>query len=305
MKILLIGYSSLSRQKIIKTFLKNKISFSIASKTTHSKIYGAYAQFKNYDEGLKKSGADVVYISLPNSLHYYWALKSLRAGFHVVVDKPICEKTNELKKLITLAKKKKKLLAEAIFFNYHKQIKSTKIQINNLENIKNIHANFIIPYPNKSSILISKKLAGGALMDMGPYAAAIPRVFSFKKIISKKVIIVKNDFKLITQFNLLCEYKKMTYSACFKFGGEYHNELFLHTENKSIKLERIFSPPNDQKLSLFIKKNGVTKIIKIKEDNSFENFFVEVLNKIHNKDFFYYISQMKADMYFRDKILRI
>ena len=303
MKILLIGYSNLARQKIIKTFIKKKITFCVASKTAYKKIQGAYAQFKDYDEGLKKSGADLVYISLPNSLHYYWALKSLKAGFHVLVDKPICEKKIELKKLISCANKQKKLLAEAIFFNYHKQIKLAKIQIKNLNNLRKIHANFTIPYPKKNSILVSRKLGGGVLMDMGPYAAALPRIFSNKKNISKKVIITKSKSKLVTEFNLLCEYPKLTYSACFKFGGEYHNELFLHTDKKSIKLERVFSPPNDQILSLYIKKNGLIKIIKVKKDNSFENFFTEVLNKIKNKDFFYYVIQMQNDMNFRDKVL--
>ena len=238
-------------------------------------------------------------------MHYYWALKSLKAGFHVLVDKPICEKTNELKKLVFFANKNKKLLAEAIFFNYHRQIKSAKIEIKDLDNIRNIHANFIIPYPDKNSILVSKKLAGGALMDMGPYASAVPRIFSNKKSISKKVIIRKSKSNLVTEFNLLCEYPKMTYSACFKFGGEYHNELFLHTDNKSVKLERVFSPPNDLSLSLFVKKDSSVNIIKIKKDNSFENFFSEFLSKIQKKDYFYYISQVQADMYFRDKILKV
>ena len=304
MKVLLIGYSNLARQKIIKTFIKKKIFFCVASKTTYNKIYGAYAQFKDYDEALKKSGADIVYISLPNSLHYYWALKSLKAGFHVLVDKPICEKTNELKKLVFFANKNKKLLAEAIFFNYHRQIKSAKIEIKDLDTIRNIHANFIIPHPNKSSILVSKKLAGGALMDMGPYAAAVPRIFSNNQSISKKVIIRKNKSNLVTEFNLLCEYPKMTYTACFKFGGEYHNELFLHTEKKTIKLERVFSPPNDRSLSLSVKKNSSINIIKIKKDNSFENFFSEVLSKIQNEDYFYYINQVQDDMCFRAKILK-
>jgi len=188
LKVLLIGYSNIAKKKIIKTFLKNKIKFCVASKTENKKIKGAYNQFTNYTEGLKKSDADIAYISLPNSLHYYWALKSLKAGYHVLVDKPICKKKNELKKLIFFAKKNKKLLAEATFFNYHKQIKLAKIKIGNLKNIKHIHANFIIPYPNKGSILISKKMNGGALMDMGPYAAAVSRIFGQKKIISKKII---------------------------------------------------------------------------------------------------------------------
>lgn len=304
MKILLLGYSNIARRKIINVFLKKNIPFCVASKTFDKKIPGAYAQFGSYKEGLEKSGANIVYISLPNSLHYYWAIQSLKARYHVIVDKPICEKNNELKKLIFFAKKNKKLLAEANFFNYHRQIKVAKMQIKNLKNIENIHVNFVIPLPNKNSILMSKKLAGGALMDMGPYAAAISRIFSKTKLISKKVFFKKNKFNLITEFSLLCEYTSMTYTALFKFGGEYHNELFIHTKKKSIKLEKVFSPPSDKDLLLTIKNNNQIKKIKIKKDDSFENFFIEILKKIRSGNFLYYLDQVQKDLNFRNKILK-
>ena len=53
-------------------------------------------------------------------------------------------------------------------------------------------ANFIIPKPTKKSILMSKKLQGGVLMDMGPYISAIPRLFNLKRLVSKKIEIKKN-----------------------------------------------------------------------------------------------------------------
>ena len=46
---------------------------------------------------------------------------------------------------------------------------------------KKIYAKFVIPKPDKKSILMSKKLQGGVLMDMGPYISSIPRLFDLKK----------------------------------------------------------------------------------------------------------------------------
>ena len=51
---------------------------------------------------LKNSDADIVYISLANSNHYFWAKKVLEAGFHLIVDKPITTNPGEVKKLINL-----------------------------------------------------------------------------------------------------------------------------------------------------------------------------------------------------------
>ena len=103
-KVLLLGYSDLAKNKLIKTFINNKIQFSVASKSEKKNISGAYEQFQSYEEGLKHSLADIVYISLPNSFHYKWAKKALNYGYHVVIDKPICENLGRVKSLIKIAK---------------------------------------------------------------------------------------------------------------------------------------------------------------------------------------------------------
>ena len=64
-------------------------------------------QFSNYEVALSSSSANIVYISLPNSLHFNWAKKALLAGYHVIIDKPLAYKLSETRKLIKLAKKKK------------------------------------------------------------------------------------------------------------------------------------------------------------------------------------------------------
>ena len=98
--LLLIGYSNIARKRLINVFLKNKIPFSVASKTFLKKINGAYKQFSDYNKALKTSGANIVYISLPNSLHFYWAKKAILNGYHVIVDKPICYKISKQKVLL-------------------------------------------------------------------------------------------------------------------------------------------------------------------------------------------------------------
>ena len=50
---------------------------------------------------------DAVYIPLPNSLHYEWISYSLKKDLHVLVEKSMCSKKNDVKKLNLIAKKKK------------------------------------------------------------------------------------------------------------------------------------------------------------------------------------------------------
>ena len=77
-KILLIGYSNIARKRLIQTFLKKNISFCVASKSFKKRIKGSYQQFSDYNQALRQSGADIVYLSLPNSMHFSWS-KNIKA----------------------------------------------------------------------------------------------------------------------------------------------------------------------------------------------------------------------------------
>ena len=252
---LLIGYSNIARKRIVNVFLKNKLDFSVASISFTQKIKGAKKQFENYEDALLNSGANIAYISLPNSMHFKWAKKALSLGYHVIIDKPMCYKLSETKKLIALAQKKRKLLSEAIFFNYHEQIKKVIGLTKKTKEINKLNANFTIPLPTNRSILMSKKLQGGAIMDMGPYAASIHRIFFNQNITHSKISVKKNKNYLPTSFKLEIKYKEKSYSGLFKFGGKYKNEVEIFTNKEKFSIERVFSPPDDLKLNLMILKN--------------------------------------------------
>lgn len=300
-KVLLLGYSNIARKRLIKVFLKKNIQLSVASKSYKKKIKGIHKQYSNYDEAINNSDANIVYISLPNSLHYNWAKKALLNGYHVIVDKPICYKVFETKELIKIAKLKKKLLSEAIFFNYHKQLQKVKKILSN-NRLISIKAKFIIPLPHQNSLLMSKKFKGGAILDMGPYAASIHRIFFNKKIISTKIIIKKNLKNLPISFEVKIKYKKNKYYGLFEFGKEYKNELIFYTNKKTLSINRVFSPPDDLNLNLKIIEKNKEKNIKILNDNCFENYLIELLEKINKKKYYFYLKQIKQDHIFRDKI---
>ncbi len=303
-KILLIGYSNIARKRYIKTFIKNKIPFCVASKSFKEKIKGAYKQFDDYNKALQQSHANIVFLSLPNSLHFYWSKKILKSGFHLIVDKPITTRIGELDQLISIAKKRKLLLSEATYFNYHKQFEFLKKSVGNLKNVKHVFANFTIPMPGQKTILLSKKLKGGALMDMGPYAAAINRIF-FKENLNQKDIIIKKNLKgLVISFDISIKYETKIFIGTFRFGSEYKNNLTVYTDKEFIELNRVFSPPEDLRLSIVIDKKDKSKIVKIKKDNCFENFFLEVIKNLKEKKFSFYFNQMLKDESLRLKLIK-
>ena len=303
-KILLIGYSNIARKRYIKTFIKNKIPFCIASRSSKEKIKGAYKHFNDYSKALNQSNANIVFLSLPNSMHFYWSKKILESGFHLIVDKPITTRIGELVQLISIARKRKLLLTEATFFNYHKQFEFLKKSIGRLNNVKYVLANFTIPMPGQKTILLSKKLKGGALMDMGPYAAAINRIF-FKENLKQGDVIIKKNLKgLVISFDTYFKYQTKIFIGTFRFGNEYKNNLTVYTKKGFIEINRAFSPPEDLGLKIIIDKNDKSKIVKIKKDNCFENFFLEVIKNLKEKKFSFYHNRMLKDESFRLRLTK-
>ena len=302
MKILILGYSKIVKKRIFRVFKEKKIELFVASKSHNNQIQGVKRQFKSYENAIKKCKPNLVYISLPNSKHFYWAKKSLNYKCNTIVDKPITSNEKQLKELINLSKKNNKLLAESTFFNYHLQMKKI-IKIHKKDKFKKINANFIIPKPNKNSILMSKKLQGGVLMDMGPYISAIPRLFNLKTLISKKIKIKKNKDKLIISIKFSLNFKEGKYNGLFKFGGTYKNQIKISNKNDVSIVNRVFSPPDDENLNLDYISKKRKKNIKMKKDNCFRNFFIEILKVIKEKKYSFYYKRMEQDVIFRSNLI--
>ena len=303
LKILILGYSNIFKKRILNVLIKKGIKFSVASKSSSNKVNKAYSWFRSYDLALSHSNADLVYISLPNSYHFYWAKKALEKGYHVVVDKPISENILQAKKLIQIAKNKKKLIAEATFFNYHKQFNQSFQKLGGIKNLTHVNANFIIPSPQEKSILMSKKLSGGCFMDMAPYAAAVARLFCAGKLIKIYKNIKKNNKGLITSFNFFCIYEKTSYAGSFSFGGEYDNSLSLHTSKNYIHLNNVFSPPSKKRLKIIIREKNLVKDKIVKKDDIFENFMKKIKISIKKKKFDFFYKIILEDSKFKEKIL--
>lgn len=171
----------------------------------HEEKIRKFTDFKVYstdlDSFLKDPKIDVVYIALPNSLHYEYALKALKANKHVMLEKPFCTNYKQAKTLVDYAKKHKLFLFETIMTKYEPCYIKAKKEIKNIGDIKVIEANFS-QYSRKydkfkKGIILPAfdfNLAGGALMDLGVYNIhfivgmfGLPKHVDYKANISRKI----------------------------------------------------------------------------------------------------------------------
>ena len=78
---------------------------------TAAEKYGIPEAFSDYRELLRSPNVDVVHIASPNRFHYEMALAALRAGKHVICEKPLAMNTRETVPIVKLARASGKLFA--------------------------------------------------------------------------------------------------------------------------------------------------------------------------------------------------
>ena len=76
--------------------------------TTLKSVYPAVGQareYTDYKDMLKSEELDAVLVSTPHTLHYEHAMAAIRAGLHVLVEKPLVCRVDHARKLIAAAEK--------------------------------------------------------------------------------------------------------------------------------------------------------------------------------------------------------
>jgi predicted dehydrogenase len=138
--------------------------------------------YDNYDELLADPEIQVVYIPLPNHLHHPWTLRALRAGKHVLCEKPLACNAREAKEMADAAESSGLLLMEAFMYRFHPRSQRIKdmIKAGNIGSPRLMRSAFC--YHMEDTLLESGECArlkpdmgGGALLDVGCYGVSVTR----------------------------------------------------------------------------------------------------------------------------------
>ena len=132
---------------------------------------------RTYNDLLDDPDIDAIYNPLPNSLHAEWTIRALKAGKHVLCEKPFASNTREGEEMANVAHETGLILSEAFAYRYHPLTAHVKeiIASGELGTIKHIDAQFCFLLPSPNNIRFKYELAGGALMDCGCYPVSLIR----------------------------------------------------------------------------------------------------------------------------------
>lgn len=124
-----------------------------------------------YAELVAHPDVDAVYVGLPASHHHHWSLEALRAGKHVLCEKPFTCGVGQAEELVAVAAHEGLVCCEAFHYRYH-PLMARVLEIcrsGALGRIERLEGTFFAPIGDLSDIRYVLALGGGAVMDLGCY----------------------------------------------------------------------------------------------------------------------------------------
>ncbi len=132
----------------------------------------------SYEAMLNDPEIDVIYNSLPNHLHAEWSIKALRAGKHVLCEKPIALTLPELDSMSQAAQETGNVLAEAFMYRHHAQTLKVKEIVDSgaLGKIQLIKGAFTFTLQRENNYRWADQMGGGSIWDVGCYPISFARI---------------------------------------------------------------------------------------------------------------------------------
>jgi xylose dehydrogenase (NAD/NADP) len=145
-----------------------------------AKDLGIARHFGSYEALLADPDIDAVYVPLPNSLHAEWSIAAVRAGKHVLCEKPLSATAGEARAMFDAARQHGVRLVEG--YPYRAQPQTLKLREllagGIIGDIRLIQATFGFTLPASDNIRLDPRLAGGALMDVGVYPVSLAQMIA-------------------------------------------------------------------------------------------------------------------------------
>jgi predicted dehydrogenase len=185
----LVGLGSLSKNQLAPAF-QNATRCRLAGLVSgHRDKAEAWAQqygvptasiynYETFDRVASNPDVDVVYVVLPNSMHAEYTIRALRAGKHVLCEKPMAVSVKECEDMIAAARAAKRLLAIGyrLHFEPHNLEMRRLARERTLGALKAVEASGGFRIGDPTQWRLDRALSGGgSLMDIGIYALQAAR----------------------------------------------------------------------------------------------------------------------------------
>jgi predicted dehydrogenase len=213
------------------------------------KYYGSYEELLEDDE------VEAIYNPLPNHLHVPWTIKCMEAGKHVLCEKPIALKIEDVKKLIEVRDKTGVKAGEAFMVKTHPQwLRALEIvksgQIGDLRAVTGFFSYFNTDPNNIRNIL---DVGGGSIWDIGCYPVTTSR-FVFGEEPRRVVSLIERDpeMKIDRLASVILDFPSGQATFTSSTQLVLYQKMIIFGTKSRIEIEIPFNAPADRPCRIYI-----------------------------------------------------
>jgi predicted dehydrogenase len=174
-RLLLAGARESDRADVIAVASRDQ-----ARAEAYAREHGIERAYGSYEALLGDPDVQAVYISLPNSLHVEWSIRALEAGKHVLCEKPLDRRPEEVERGFDAAERAGRILTEAFMYRHNPQTAKLVELVRDgaVGTLRLVRSAFSFSLGDPENVRLAAGLDGGALMDVGCYCVSGSRLLA-------------------------------------------------------------------------------------------------------------------------------
>jgi predicted dehydrogenase len=219
-----------------------------------AKQLGINKAYGSYDELLADPDIDAIYNPLPNHMHIDWTIAALKAGKHVLCEKPFGMNAKDAARVLKFVGKQH--VMEAFMVRFHPQWLKARdiVRSGKIGELKAVQVFFAYNNVDPKNIRNIAEIGGGAAMDIGGYGILSGR-FTFEAEPKRVVSLVDRDpnfgtdrlMSIIADFG---EGRQLTFTVSTQLAP--HQHVTLAGTRGRVEILIPFNAPQGERLRLIV-----------------------------------------------------
>lgn len=237
-----------------------------------------------YQNVVDRADVEAVYIPLPSGLHVEWAARALRAGKHVLVEKPFAPTLEEAEWLTRLADERGLVVMENFAFTHHSRhlavrsmVEGGRIGVPRL-----ITADFGIPPRPATDIRYRAELGGGALFDVGVYTVRAVQEFCGSELTVEAAWEGRDEeFGVDVTGHALLAAPELTARVGYGFVHSYRSSYGIWGSAGHISVGRAYTHPSDVPSLVHIESEGRSRTLEFGPEDQLVSLLTAFVRAVH------------------------
>ncbi|MCO6185537.1 Gfo/Idh/MocA family protein [Rhizobium sp. L1K21] len=230
--------------------------------------------FGSYEEMLASDTIDAVYIPLPTSQHIEWAVKAADAGKHVLCEKPIALKAEEIDQVIAARDRNKVIVSEAYMVTYAPVWRKVRQLLDDgaIGKLRHVQGAFTYFNRDPGNMRNIPELGGGALPDIGVYPTITTRFVTGKEPIRVQSTVRRDpEFKTDIYSSVRADFGEFELSFYVSTQMGHRQVMVFHGDDGFIEVRSPFNANiyGEEVVEISDRKHAVTQVLRFNDSRQY------------------------------------